>query len=155
MTSLYLIGSLRAPGIPELGNRIRKLGFDVFDDWFSPGPEADDKWKEYEQARGNTYRQALDGYAARHIFEFDHHHLVRADGAILAMPAGKSGHLELGIMLGWGKPGFIYYEGEPKDRWDVMHLFANYRGSGKGYVKNVCFNFDALAKRLKEEFPDG
>jgi hypothetical protein len=39
------------------------------------------------------------------------------------MPAGKSGHLELGYFVGTGKPGFIYFDAVP-DRYDVMHQFA-------------------------------
>ena len=35
MKSIYIIGSLRNPEIPLLGNDLRKLGLDVFDDWFS------------------------------------------------------------------------------------------------------------------------
>ena len=52
---VYMIGSLRNENIPEMGNKIRELGFEVFDDWFSPGPEADDFWRKYEKARGSTY----------------------------------------------------------------------------------------------------
>jgi len=56
---VYLIGSLRNPAVPELANTIRALGYDVFDDWYAAGPEADDKWRDYEKARGHTYKQAL------------------------------------------------------------------------------------------------
>ena len=30
---VYMIGSLRNENIPEMGNKIRELGFEVFDDW--------------------------------------------------------------------------------------------------------------------------
>ncbi len=122
MKKIYLIGSLRNPLIPEVGVELRSLGYEVFDDWFSGGYEADDKWREYEQARGRTYRQALDGYIAEHIFGFDKVHLDAADMAILVAPAGKSGHLELGYIIGQGKPGFILLD-DP-DRWDIMYKFA-------------------------------
>lgn len=122
MKSLYIIGSLRNPIIPQLGNKLRALGYDVFDDWHAAGEKADDSWKEYEQSRGRTYRQALRGYAARHVFAFDLQHLKRCDAALLVMPAGKSGHLELGYMCGSGKPGYILMD-DP-DRWDVMTQFS-------------------------------
>jgi hypothetical protein len=120
---IYLIGSLRNPQIVEIANQIRSAGFEVFDDWYAAGPEADDMWKEYEQSRGHSYLQALNGYAARNVFAFDLRHLERADTVVLALPAGKSGHLELGWSLGKGKRGYILLDNP--DRWDVMYQFAD------------------------------
>lgn len=123
MKSIYLIGSLRNPDVPVVAQGMRKWGLDVFDDWYAAGPEADDKWMEYEQARGRTYREALGGYAARHVYHYDRSHLDRCDGAVLLLPAGKSGHLELGYMAGQGKPTFILVP-ENVERWDVMYSFS-------------------------------
>lgn len=122
--SIYVIGSLRNPEIPSLAKRLRDSGHDVFDDWFAAGPEADDYWRDYERGRGHDIRQALTGYAARHVFEFDVHHLDRCDTSVLVLPAGRSGHLELGYARGRGKDTAILMEGEP-DRYDVMYRFAN------------------------------
>ena len=121
--TIYLIGSLRNPNIPHLANEIRQLGFKVFDDWFAPGPEADDWWQKYETTRGHTYEEALKGYAAKHIFDFDFYHLSRADLGLLVLPAGKSGHLEFGWLLGRGRPGYILLDNP--ERWDVMYQFAS------------------------------
>ncbi len=126
MKSLYLIGSLRNPKIPDIAQTIRiETGLDVFDDWHAAGPEADDEWMRYEKDRARSYPVALlRGEAARHVFEFDKRHLDRCDAAVLVLPAGKSGHLELGYMIGKGKPGFVLFDQEP-DRWDVMYQFAD------------------------------
>ncbi len=124
MKSIYIIGSLRNPEIPSLANDLEKLGLDVFADWHAGGPECDDYWKKYEQARGRSYGEALNGYMAKHVFEFDKLHLDRTDGVVLLAPAGKSGHLELGYTIGKGKPGFILYPEEPSERWEVMTQFA-------------------------------
>ena len=121
---VYLIGSLRNDKIPEIGIYLRSLGVEVFDDWFAAGPIADDSWQEYEKRRGTSYKEALKGYAAKHVFSFDLHHLARADAGILVLPAGKSGHLELGYLAGQGKPTYILFDKEP-DRWDVMYQFSN------------------------------
>lgn len=121
--SIYVIGSLRNPLIPEVAADLRTVGYDAFDDWYSAGPEADDYWKTYEQSRGRTYAEALDGFPARHVFSFDKHHLDRCDAAVLVLPAGRSGHLELGYVAGKGKPTFILLPDE-HDRWDVMYRFA-------------------------------
>lgn len=120
---LYLIGSLRNPEVPLLANRIRDLGFDVFDDWYAAGPEADDCWQAYEEARGHHYGEALCGYAAEHVFRFDLYHMTEANAAVLLLPAGKSGHLEFGYILGQEKPGYILFP-EPPERWDVMYQLA-------------------------------
>ena len=121
---IYLVGSLRNLKIPLIGQKIREAGFEVFDEWFCAGPEADDHFKKYHVELGIPYDQALKGYAAKHIFEFDKKHLDRADMAVLIMPAGRSGHLELGYMVGKGKPSFVLLE-EGTERWDLMLQFAN------------------------------
>lgn len=101
------------------------LGIEAFDDWMAAGPIADDSWKEYEKSRGHSYSQALNGYAAKHVYDFDKYHLDRVDGAILVTPAGRSGHLELGYVAGSGRPAFVLFDGEPDERWDVMYQFAD------------------------------
>ena len=123
MTSVYVIGSLRNPDIPVIASDLRKHGYDVFDDWFAAGPKADDHWKEYEVSRGRTYEEALAGYPAGQVFRYDKSHLDRCQAAVLVLPAGKSGHLELGYFIGCGKPGFILMP-PGDDRWDVMYRFA-------------------------------
>lgn len=123
MTSVYVIGSLRNDLIPKVAEELRGYHFDVFDDWYSAGPRADDHWKEYEQGKGNTYADALKGRAATQVFRYDKSNLDRCDAAVLVLPAGRSGHLELGYFIGTGKPGFILLPDE-HDRWDVMYRFA-------------------------------
>ena len=108
--------------IEDIKQLREETGLEIFDDWFSPGPKADDYWKSYETARGRNYQQALKGWAGKHVFEFDKFHIDRADFGILILPAGKSGHLELGYMIGCGKPGYILLD--KPDRWDVMYQFA-------------------------------
>jgi len=136
---IYIIGSLKNKKIPFIAKEIRELGFEVFDDWFSPGPEADDFWRKYEKVRGSTYKEALNNWAGKHIFEFDKYHIDRADIGILIMPGGKSAHLELGYMIGQGKICFVFFDEEP-ERWDVMYQFA----------KDVFFKKEELFEELKK-----
>lgn len=135
---VYIIGSLRNPVIPEVANQLRKLGHDVFDDWYSAGEKADDSWQAYETARGNTYQEALKGHAAKHVFGFDKSHLDSADVGVLVLPAGKSGHLELGYLAGRGKLTYVLFDKSP-ERWDVMYQFAS----------GVCFSFDELISTIR------
>lgn len=125
---LYLIGSLRNPRIPELATRLRKEfpNVESFDDWFAAGPEADDHWKSYEQNRGRSYEEALSGYAAKHVFDFDRFHLDRATHVLLVLPAGKSGHMEV-MYAAYGaknKPKTAILLDQDDVRWDVMYQFV-------------------------------
>lgn len=120
---VYLIGSLRNPAIPAIAKRLRNMGVDVFDDWYAAGPDADDVWRDYEQTRGRDYLTALrDGRHAEHVWEYDKYHLDSCNAGVLVLPAGRSGHLELGYLIGQGKPGYILLDNP--DRWDIMYRFA-------------------------------
>jgi len=59
MTTIYLIGSLRNPKVPEISNLLTEAGYDVFSDWFAAGEIADDSWQKYEQGKGLSYIEAL------------------------------------------------------------------------------------------------
>jgi hypothetical protein len=144
MKTIYLIGSLRNPEVPNVATQLRTLGFDVFDDWHAAGPEADDCWMRYEQFKGHDLKQALKGYAAKHVFAFDQHHLGRADIGILVLPAGKSGHLELGYLCGQGKRCYVLFDKEP-ERFDVMYQFA----TGGTY-----YSPSELMDALKKDYPN-
>lgn len=138
---VYLIGSLRNPKIPLIGQRLRAAGLTVFDDWFAAGPIADDEWQAYENMRGHSFTEALQGIAAKHVFSLDHTHLLQAAAGVLVLPAGSSGHLELGFLIGRGKPGYILLDYRPH-RWDVMYRFAT------GVHSTVEDLIDNLHRRL-------
>jgi len=137
--SIYLIGSLRNPEVPKLAKVLRDEGYDVFDDWYAAGPRADDHWQEYENNRKHSFQEALNGFAAQHVYNYDKKHLDRCDIAILMMPAGKSAHLEFGYMIGQGKKGFILFDIDP-ERYDVMYNFAT----------GVCMSDNELLDSLEE-----
>lgn len=127
---LYLIGSLRNAAVPALASRLRTSCPDVeiFDDWYAAGPEADDWWKRYEQSRYGTdaaaYQKGLEGYAAGHVFEFDKEHIDTSTHALLMLPAGKSGHMEITYALyGAGCDCAILLEQDADPRWDLMYKF--------------------------------
>lgn len=122
--AVYVIGSLRNPRVPAIAAALREAGYDAFDDWYAAGPEADDIWQHYERERGRVYAEGLAGWHAGHVYDFDRHHLTRCDAGVLVLPAGKSAHIELGFVVGQGKPGYILMESGEPDRWDVMYKFA-------------------------------
>ena len=124
-TSVYLIGALKNTRVPELGNVIRNRGYDVMDEWYTPGPEADTNWQAYETQRGRSYSEALRGRAATNIFLFDRSYIDLSDVVILVAPAGKSAMLELGYAKGRGKKTCIFLDGQDPERYDIMPRFAD------------------------------
>ncbi len=137
---IYLIGALKNPEIPKYTNALAELGFQVFSDWWAASEDADDWLRDYYKVRGYNYKQTLASPAAQHIFNFDRKWLDLADIGIMVMPAGKSGHLELGYIKGRGKPGYILFDKEP-ERVDIMHNFAN----------EVFFNLEELKNVLTRD----
>lgn len=147
MAKLYLIGSLRNQAIPTLAARLRKSRpeFEIFDDWFAAGPEADDYWKTYEQGKAGTdsaaYVSGLNGYAADHVFQFDKHHLDTSSHALLVLPAGKSGHMEIMYAAyGVGANTAILLEEGVDPRWDVMYKF----------IPNILTSFSDVEEWLSD-----
>lgn len=136
---IYLVGSLANDNIPFIGNKLRELGFEVVDDWWSPGNLADSYLKHYAKIRGLNYKQTLQTYAAQHIFEFDKELMDNSDICVLVMKAGRSAHMEFGYFRGCGKPGYILFDKEPS-RVDIMYQFAT----------DIFFNIDDLIKELKQ-----
>lgn len=123
--TLYLIGSLRNEKIPVLANRLREESphTEVFDEWYSAGPHADDCWKSHQISKGLSYQDALQGYAAKNVFAFDQRHLDRSTHALLVLPAGKSGHMEI-MYAAYGVRAKTAILLDPEDvRWDVMYQF--------------------------------
>jgi hypothetical protein len=140
MSKIYIVGSLRAGHVRQVAQALRAEGHEVFDDWHACHPDADETWREYEQARGRDFVDALyDGHFVANCFEFDRKHMMQAEIIVLVLPAGKSGHLELGWALGQGKRGYILLEEEQPQRWDMMYLFAN----------KVCRNLEELIERVR------
>jgi len=138
--SIYLIGALKNElRIPEIGNSLRTEGYDVMDEWITPGEHADENWQRYEKIRGRNYKEALKGRAATNIFMFDRSYIDVFDVAILIMPCGKSGFLELGYAKGRSKKTFIFLDGKDPERYDIMPNFAD----------KICLTLEELIQELK------
>lgn len=138
-TNIYLIGALKNKRIPEIGNLLRGKGYDVMDEWFTPGEHADTNWQEYEKKRGRTYKEALQGRAAQNIFLFDRSYIDHSDIAVLVTPCGKSGMLEIGYARGREKHTIIFLDGAEPDRYDIM----------PNLVDVVCKTENELLEELK------
>lgn len=136
---MYLFGSLANQTIPDITNLLQSEGFKVFSEWHAAGPDADSHWKAYFKALGLNYKESLNTDFVNTAFNFDLEHMKQADIGVLVMPAGRSGHLELGWMLGQGKRGYILFpDGEP-ERPDLMSKLAT----------DVFFSVEELIDELK------
>ena len=119
---IYIIGALKNENITKIASSLRPK-YDVFDQWITPGPEADHFLFQYAKQRGWNYKEALTCDAAKNNFNFDKRHIDSSDIVVMVMPAGrrcfassnlfegKSAHLELGYSIGIGhlfiKPSLI------------------------------------------------
>lgn len=120
---IYLAGGLVNPEIVVCTKLLQEAGHIPFSEWYTPGPEADVRWRDYELSIGFSYREALKRPSAQNTFNFDKRHIDDSDVMLMILPCGKSAHLELGYMIGTGKPAHILMPEEP-ERWDVMYNFA-------------------------------
>ncbi len=148
MKTIYVIGALKHPRIPMIANEIRSWGYDAFDDWWSPSEDADEWWQRHEFIRGRSYLEAINGWHARHVCDFDETHLDRSHGGVLVLPAGKSAHIELGYLRGQKKPTFVLFEQEP-DRYDVMYRLGTRGVENAG----IHFSLDTLKTSLQKHIP--
>ena len=48
---IYIIGALKNDNIPKIAQKLRPK-YDVFDQWITPGPEADQFLFQYSKQRG-------------------------------------------------------------------------------------------------------
>ena len=137
---VYIIGALKNWKVIDLANDLGKIfpDWEFFCSWITPGPEADSFLRKYGKKRGLNYKQTLQDWGAKHVFNFDKTHLDRADIAIMLMPSGKSAHIELGYTIGRGKRGYVLFPKEP-ERIDVMYQFAT----------DIFFDIKDLVMELK------
>ena len=137
---VYLIGSLENPAVLHTAKMLRDAGIEVFDDWMASSPHGDLQWQAYAKQRGWSYLEALKSPFVQTAFHCDFDHLKMANAAVLIMTCGRSGHLELGWVLGSGKPGYILFpDGEP-DRYDLMTNLAT----------GIFFSVEALIIELQK-----
>lgn len=120
---IYIGGSLANPMIVQVTKELQDAGIYAFSEWYTPGPEADVLWRDYERTLGYSYKEALKRPAAVNTFNFDKRNIDECNVFLMVLPCGKSAHMELGYAIGKGKRGFILMPEEP-ERWDVMYGFA-------------------------------
>jgi hypothetical protein len=104
---IYVASSWRNSYQPDVVQRLRGEGFEVYD-FRHPAPGDDGfRWSEIDPAwqswTPEQYRAALQHPLAQIGFAQDKLALQMADATVLVMPCGRSAHLELGYAAGLGQ----------------------------------------------------
>lgn len=109
---VYVASSWRNSYQPEVVSVLLHCGLDVYDfrhpepgdDGFS-WSQIDPDWQSWNPI---AFRTALEHPIAVAGHRNDHEAMRWADACVLVLPAGRSAHLEAGMMAGWGKPVAVY-----------------------------------------------
>jgi hypothetical protein len=109
---IYLASSWRNAVQPAAVAGLRAHGHEVYD-FRHPAPDTpgfswsdiDPDWKSWTAVQ---YREALKHPRAQAGYLLDHAAMKWADVCLLLLPCGRSAHLELGEMIGWGKQTAIW-----------------------------------------------
>lgn len=125
---IYLASSWRNPEQPALVALLRELGHEVYD-FRNPRPgchgfawsSIDPEWLAW---RPGPFRAALAHPVAEAGFASDFDAMQWADTFVLALPCGRSAHLEAGWAIGAGKPTAILLH-EDKFEPELMYLMAD------------------------------
>lgn len=129
---IYVASSWRNPHQQEIVAALRAAGVEVYDFRNPPArtefawEQVDREWKEWDV---DAFRRGLFHPVAESGFREDMHHLRACRAGILALPCGRSAHLEAGYVVGAGKPLAIFL---PPGRTEpeLMYKMAIFLTSG-------------------------
>lgn len=116
---IYLASSWRNPNQPEVLAALRAAGHEVYD-FRNPAPGKNGfSWRDCgSQAALDhaktipSYLEAIQSDRAAEGFSFDKAALDWCDTCVLALPCGRSAHLELGYATGQGKDTYVLLHNE-------------------------------------------
>lgn len=140
MARIYLASSWRNPYQPELVERLREAGHQVYD-FRNPPHSTGFKWSDIGldlPCTADAYRTALLTHPrAAQGFSADFSAMRWADTCLLVLPCGRSAHLECGWMAGAGKRTIVLTrDGEEPE---LMALLADH----------IAIDFDEVLELLK------
>ena len=112
MAKIYVASSWRNKYFPEVVERLREAGHEVYDFRNPPHGGAGFHWTDIDQNAPNwsfnQYKEGLDHPLAQRQFTADLEALEWADTCVLVLPCGRSAHTEAGWMSGAGKKVIVY-----------------------------------------------
>ena len=112
MANIYVASSWRNPYYPEIVNRLRSEGHDIYDFRNPPHGGNGFRWTDVDpNAFSWTFQEYAEGLhhpLAERQFAADLEALEWADTCVLILPSGRSAHTEAGWMAGAGKRVIAY-----------------------------------------------
>ena len=140
MARIYVASSWRNQYYPEVVQRLREAGHEVYDFRNPPHGGAGFHWTDIDPDAPNwTYAQYAEGLRhplAERQFQADIDALTWADTCVLVLPCGRSAHTEAGWMAGAGKR-VIAYIPEMVEPELMYKLFAGVAGSLEELVGKI------------------
>ena len=140
MAKVYVASSWRNPYFPDVVERLRRAGHEVYDFRNPPHGGAGFHWTDIdENAPDWTFEQYAEGLhhpLAERQFQADIDALTWADTCVLVLPSGRSAHTEAGYMAGSGKRVIVYIP-EMVEPELMYKLFDGVVGSLDDLVKAV------------------
>ena len=112
MARIYVASSWRNKYYPEVVERLKKEGHDVYDFRNPPHGGKGFHWTDVDENAPNwsfaQYAEGLRHPLAERQFTADLKALKEADTCVLVLPCGRSAHTEAGWMAGAGKRVVVY-----------------------------------------------
>lgn len=127
----YLASSVKNPAIERVMEEVGNLGVDYLDWYHDEDPTAWERWfkniEGWEWWSTAEHVQFMAHEQMRHIADCDYAEMDRCDVGVLVLPSGNSSHMEIGYMIGQGKPCAIYFaEGGKPISPEPMRLGAEF-----------------------------
>lgn len=141
MANIYLASSWRNPLQPDLVSILRRAGHEVYDFRNPPGGTGF-SWKQVDPRADEgvltfaEYHEMVHHDIATAGFRSDADAMEWADTIVLALPCGRSAHLELGWGCGQGKRTAVLFPPERRT-WDEIQVGTFVPGSGRIVAKEA------------------
>ena len=138
---IYVASSWRNEYYPEVVEKLREAGHDVYDFRNPPSGDPGFKWncvsEDYMEWTPQQYRDMLHHPKAERQFHNDIEAMEACDTCVLVLPCGRSAHTEAGWFAGKGRMTIAYIP--EKQEAELMYkLFSS-----------VCCSIDELIETLK------
>ena len=109
---IYVASSWRNRFYPEVVERLREAGHEVYDFRNPPTGSGGFKWSyvdaNYMEWTAEQYREQLGCELAERQFKNDIEAMEACDTCVLVLPCGRSAHTEAGWFAGHGKKVIVY-----------------------------------------------
>lgn len=132
MAKIYVASSWRNQFYPEVVERLRAAGHEVYDFRNPPHGKGGFRWSDVDPDFQNwtveQYRKGLEDPWSETQFKSDMEALEWADTCVLVLPCGRSAHTEAGWMAGTGRKTIVYIP-EMQEAELMYKLFDHVTGS--------------------------